>query len=133
MLILKVPVENFEKLKLSLFYDSEPLDLEVFFEPIERKLRKEEFFKNSIPTQNLNWCYFDKYEDISIYFLKNELNAMGKHSEAFSQISPQNQPNFNEKLRLWKCCTLIKKQNVTFDKILQRINYERYIISIKYN
>ena len=29
------------------------------------------------------------------------------------------------KLRLWKCCTLVKRQNLTIDKILERIRNER--------
>jgi hypothetical protein len=91
----------------------------------------------------------DKFEDVSIYYLKNEqqnelLDALSINNQTNSSPSGQNVPsnlfipkndsslfvsqkneNFNDKLRLWKCCTLVKNQNLTIEKILKRIKNER--------
>jgi hypothetical protein len=92
----------------------------------------------------------DKFEDVSIYYLKNEqqtdlletltlnnqINStiIPSQSVTCSTLSPQNDSllllpqkneNFNDKLRLWKCCTLVKDQNLTVEKILKRIKNER--------
>ena len=111
-----MPVENFENLKLSLLAGSEPPDLDYYYDSREKILKQEEFFKSNINMQNLNWSYYDKYEDISIYYYKNE------------QILQMNQRDqqFYEKLKLWKCCTLIKQQNLTLEKIMNRISNERF-------
>ena len=83
----------------------------------EKKLKKEEFFKSNLNMQTLNWSYFDKYEDISIYYYKNEqLQQLNQHDQI---------QQFNEKLKLWKCCTLIKVQTMTLEKIVHRIANER--------
>lgn len=42
-----------------------------------------------------------------------------------SLFIPQKNESFNDKLKLWKCCTLIKQQNITLEKILNRIKNER--------
>lgn len=115
----KVPIENFEKLKLSLLIDSEPYDLEHYYDVKDKKLKKEDFFKGNLNAQHFYWFYYDKYEDISIYYFKNE------QSMQFNQAQEQINQHFNEKLKLWKCCTLIKQQNINLEKILQRISHER--------
>ena len=98
----------------------------------------------------------DKFEDVSIYYLKNEqqnellettivsnqINATGLSSANPNLIATSNlvnpkidqslyvsqkNENFNDKLRLWKCCTLVKHHNLTLEKILNRIKNERYI------
>jgi hypothetical protein len=115
----------------------------------------------------------DKYEDVSIYFFKNENLSQPQHQSSQSTsayLSPSslssgaatsttsspssstnnlqasvlsssnvsslaslmpplllaNSENLNHKLKLWKCCTLIKQPNLTFEKILNRIKNERY-------
>ncbi len=145
----KVPFENFDKLKLSVSFGSEPYSLDYFYDVSGRKLKRVEFFTNNVNIQNAFWFYMDKFEDVSIYYLKNEqqnelLDALSITNQANSSPSGQNVPsnlfipkndsslfvsqkneNFNDKLRLWKCCTLVKNQNLTIEKILKRIKNER--------
>ena len=100
---------------------SEPPDLDYYYDTREKTLKKEEFFKSKLNIQNLNWCYYDKYEDISLYYYKNEQPLQ------MNQNQRDQSQQFNEKLRLWKCCTLIKQQNVTLEKIIHRIANERFL------
>jgi hypothetical protein len=95
--------------------------LEYYYDTKEKKLKKEDFFKTNLNMQKLYWSYYDKYEDISIYYYKNEQLQQLNQQHQHDQIQ-----QFNEKLKLWKCCTLIKQQNVTLEKILQRIANERF-------
>ena len=44
-----------------------------------------------------------------------------------TMLTPLRFENFNNKLKLWKCCTLVKKQSLTLDKILSRIKTERFL------
>jgi hypothetical protein len=125
LLFLKVPVENFEKLKLSLLVGSEPPDLEYYYDSTQKILKQEEFFKSNLSIQNLNWSYYDKYEDISIYYYKNE--------QIFKMNNQQRDQQFYEKLKLWKCCTLIKQQNLTLEKIMNRISNERFAFFLQYS
>ena len=169
---LKVPFENFDKLKLAVSFGSEPYNLEYLYDMKGRKLKKVEFFTSNINIQNAFWFYLDKFEDVSIYFLKNEqqkeqliegmptavtqipttsivscsitpnttnqinanlptqtsltVNNNNINCETISNLYvPQKSENFNDKLRLWKCCTLVKHHSLTLDKILNRIKNER--------
>lgn len=165
----KVPVENFEKLRLSVSFGSEPHNLDYFYDKETKCIKRTEFFTNNIKIDKINWFYFDKFEDVSIYYFKNDIlfqsllknvesviSGSGIQSsistnrsvanslsiqinestpvllvpETFESIqssfafSQQNE-SFNDKLKLWKCCTLIKSQNLTIEKILTRIKDER--------
>lgn len=40
---------------------------------------------------------------------------------------PSKFETFSEKLKLWKCCTLIKQKNISLEKILTRIKSERHL------
>lgn len=42
-----------------------------------------------------------------------------------SLFIPQKNESFNDKLKLWKCCTLVKHPALTLEKIVHRIKYER--------
>jgi len=151
MLLKKVPFENFDKLKLSVSFGSEPYSLDYFYDVPGRKLKKADFFTNNVNIQNAFWFYMDKFEDVSIYYLKNEqqnelLETLNTNNQTNSTLTPisqnalnnnlipqndsslflfQKNENFNDKLRLWKCCTLVKNQNLTIEKILKRIKNER--------
>lgn len=118
----------------------------------------------------------DKFEDVTVYFSKNENSNELKHQQEelialpelsinetssativptmnetpnsptmlstnipnsisnsivtstnFLTLMPQKFETFNDKLKLWKCCTLIKHQNLTLEKILNRIKNERHL------
>ncbi|RNA25411.1 stAR-related lipid transfer 13 isoform X2, partial [Brachionus plicatilis] len=167
--LFTVPVENFEKLKLSVSFGSEPHNLEYFYDKEAKSIKRAEFFSNNIKIDKTNWFYFDKFEDVSIYYFKNDIlfqsllkNVESSTSnsgiqlpvspnrtvttavtiqindstsnflepETFESVQssfaiPQQNESFNDKLKLWKCCTLIKSQNLTFEKILTKIKDER--------
>jgi hypothetical protein len=157
--LFTVPIENFEKLKLSVVLGSEPHSLDGLYDWETRTLRKQEFFTSLVNVDKSFWSYFDKYEDVSIYYFRNEyqqqiiktatsssnLNnssslsasttaaqaqqhfSMTPASFASSLFIPQTNECFNDKLKLWKCCTLIKKPNLTLEKILQRLKSERFL------
>ena len=135
---------------MSVSFGSEPYGLDYFYDVPGRKLKRVDFFTNSVNIQNAFWFYMDKFEDVSIYYLKNEQQTdlletltlnnqisstiIPNQSVPCSTLSPQNDSflllsqkneNFNDKLRLWKCCTLVKDQNLTVEKILKRIKNER--------
>lgn len=184
----QVPIENFEKLRLSIC-GSEPHSLDSLYDLESRKLKKFEFFAGNVNIDKTFWSYFDKFDDVSIYYFKNEYqqqlllnksasnsnltnsssvststinnppssnqssqqqqqqpyyvssNMMGStpnqpslsvSSTSYPTISsslfiPQANECFSEKLKLWKCCTLVKKPNLTLEKILNRIKKERYL------
>jgi hypothetical protein len=172
--LFTVPVENFEKLRLSSVFGSEPHLLDNLYDLEQKKLKKVDFFANNVQIDKTYWSYFDKYEDVSIYYFKNDSmssfnNNKSIASTATNLISISEQPStqttttttttsgalnittnnsalhtastsyssslfmpqanecFNDKLKLWKCCTLIKKPNLTLDKIMNRIKNERYL------
>ncbi len=153
------------------------------------KIKKAEFFTSNINIEKTYWFYLDKFEDVSIYYFKNEYiqqqqkqlfqasatsltaketampasssntnnfaSSQANSNHHFKQRSsiissvdqeltnlneihlafnipnesgfylPQKNESFNNKLKLWKCCTLIKHQNITVEKILNRIKNER--------
>jgi hypothetical protein len=170
--LFTVPVENFEKLRLSVVLGSEPHNLDSLYDPESRRLKKAEFFASNVNIDKSFWSYFDKYEDVSIYYFKSEYQqqviktagsnanlsgagsshlAAGPNSNnsnasagggnvapgatrphsmnpaAFQAclFIPQTNECFNDKLKLWKCCTLVKKPNLTLEKILTRLKSER--------
>jgi hypothetical protein len=189
--------------------------LEFLYDLDKQKIKKVEFFTSNINIEKTYWFYLDKYEDVSIYYFKNEYiqqqqkisqssNTSVKQSDQSAIVStnsysnqnssaatisssnsnnlnfststntsssasssttqsqsknkssaisasdmqdinllneinltfntsidsclylPQKNENFNTKLKLWKCCTLIKHQNITVEKILNRLKNERY-------
>ncbi len=59
--------------------------------------------------------------------LLNEINLTFNTSIDSCLYLPQKNENFNNKLKLWKCCTLIKHQNITLEKILNRLKNERQL------
>ncbi len=114
-----MPVEIFEKLKMQLSYDSEPYDLEYFYDKANKKLKNEDFFESHTGVKSSSWTLLDTYlSDISIFYSKNEMSNTTT-SNSYSQQQT------HEKLKLWKCCTLIKNQNLTLESIQQRIANER--------
>ena len=184
--LFTVPIENFEKLKLSVSFGSEPHNLDYVYDSQQHKIKKVEFFTNNVNIQKTFWFYLDKYEDVSIYYFKNEyvqqqheqllltttnleaqaqsIQSSNMNSSTPSVLStitsaaanttltsakvaiqmtnppnpvadaasvssslfmPQKNENFNDKLKLWKCCTLVKHQNLTLQKIINRIKNER--------
>lgn len=177
--LFNVPVENFEKFKLT-FSNSDPLSLDSYYDLKNRSLKKADFFVNNIKLDKNYWYYMDKFEDVSIYFCKNENSNETKQDDAimlpeltlhsntnqnllpvgdaslgqanethyaysnaglphsisstivtstnFLTLMPQKFETFSDKLKLWKCCTLIKQKNVTLEKIVNRIKNERYLI-----
>ena len=218
-------MENFEKLKLSATYGSEPHQLDYLYDMQIHKIKRVEFFTSNVTIDKTHWFYLDKYEDVSIYYFKsesaNELAAMNtsltnltqlassstitnpnpiilqsstgiavaalveptstssvqstcpsgtgslfkvkstssmeesnnsqqqhssssvvvtattpsrttSHTPASTSISAslfmqQKNESFNDKLKLWKCCTLVKHPGLTLDKIVHRIKYERQL------
>ncbi|CAF0915176.1 unnamed protein product [Brachionus calyciflorus] len=177
--LFTVPVENFEKLKLSVSYGSEPYNLDYFYDLEKKIMKRIEFFTNNVKIEKINWFYFDKFEDVSIYYFKNDFfsqsllknissNTNSSHQthstinnshnqttsnntttisspvsiqitcseismpEAYESVQSsflihQKNESFNDKLKLWKCCTLVKHQNLTLEKILTRIKDERFL------
>ena len=210
--LFTVPIENFEKLKLSVSFGSEPHNLDNLYDLESHKLKKVDFFANNVNIDKTYWSYFDKYEDVSIYYFKIEpqqqlikttsntnlantsatpnqqsfvtastgtplssLNSLISTTNSSSQtffissnlmatvtsagaaasasilspataasnassatrtsnnnstntlFIPQTNECFNDKLKLWKCCTLIKKPNLTLEKILSRLKSERFL------
>lgn len=193
--LFTVPAENFEKLKLSVSYGSEPCTLEYLYDLDLRQIKKAEFFTSNINIEKTYWFYLDKYEDVSIYYFKNEYiqqqqklaqssntnlklsyssqelvvnnlehqhrssttglmsqsntqatNVKNKSSLVNTEVQehktnvndvsqilnevyylPQKNECFNNKLKLWKCCTLVKHHNITVEKILNRIKNERHL------
>ena len=178
-------MENFEKLKLSVSIGSEPNDLDYFYDLNSKQLKRPEFFLSNINIDKTFWCYLDKYEDVSIYFYRNEYpliqpqsntsstltnnmgHSMSNIASTAASISVNNNPqsnlisiqqlnphslsannhyqnsnnsanlfasqkfeNFNDKLKLWKCVTLIKHPNIKLEKILNRIKNERFKLLI---
>ena len=123
-------------------------------------MRKAEFFNTKFNIEKTFWTYQDKFEDVSIYFCKDDNPGQSSSTNQFqsyvsmppvSMNSPVagNSPNdtllalsegcitltaavvprpdsFYNKLKLWKCCTLVKTPNLTLEKILNRIKNERY-------
>jgi hypothetical protein len=185
--LFTVPSESFEKLNLhsNELLNTEPHNLEYFYDRELKKLKIQEFFQSNVKIDKTYWSYQDKFEDVSIYFCKNDtpdqqmfnlifpqsknsiqlqslINPISQNSISNTQQSSNNNhnlpigqgsiaslagsssiitattamlipsklENFVNKLKLWKCCTLIKKQNLTLEKILNRIRNERFIYLI---
>lgn len=212
-------MENFEKLKLSATYGSEPHQLDYLYDMQAHKIKRIEFFTSNVTIDKTHWFYSDRYEDVSIYYFKSEsanelvmnssltnLHQLGQQQQptsgaavvsastsnpttttaniqsgtttqassnealsgggnggiltkiksinsidetspsggtsnhntttnastpgTSSSISaslfiPQKNESFNDKLKLWKCCTLVKHPALTLEKIVHRIKYER--------
>jgi hypothetical protein len=122
MMTIKVPVESFERLKLSLLFESEPHDLDYYYDAEEEKLKTEDFFKCWSNIKSANWTFIGAYlADVSIFYCKNEMLVKLNPEETVEIIRNQ----CHEKLRLWKCCAIVKNQNATLESIQQRISNER--------
>lgn len=206
-------MENFEKLKLSATYGSEPHQLDYLYDMQTRNIKRAEFFTSNVNIDKTHWFYLDKYEDVSIYYFKSEgsteltvntsltnlnqsqstavagsatpsssmadasstnsgngavssANAKVRSANSIEETSPSLSPlisavpvssatlpstvtatatstaasasaslfipqkneSFNDKLKLWKCCTLVKHPGLTLEKIVHRIKYERYFL-----
>ena len=161
-----MPVESFQNIKQSTT-NSDPPSLDYYYDVNTKSLKKSDFFVANIKLDKNFWYYMDKFEDVSIYFCKEESNenkqtiddlasalpeiAFTNNSSPsqvqlqsvteqiysgsisntivtstnFLTLMPQKFETFTDKLKLWKCCTLIKQKNVTLDLILNRIKYER--------
>ena len=210
--LFTVPMENFEKLKLSATYGSEPHQLDYLYDMQVRNIKRVEFFTSNVTIDKTHWFYADKYEDVSIYYFKSEstsdlivntsLTNLSQQGTSTSTVGPTQSPspsisqqqqsettatssaplqssdqqrvqlktapsideannssinnnntstavtsnmaasisaslfiphkneNFNDKLKLWKCCTLVKHPNMTLEKIVHRIKYERFGLHI---
>jgi hypothetical protein len=157
--LFTVSIENYKTLDV---ISLELYDIEHFYDFNEHKLKKNEFFKNDIDIEKIYWLYYDKYEDVSIYFFKNDYSTKDasaitttvvqqhqshskEHRLSFkidkkmtSNLDPKflknpnsvflssNCESFSNNLKLWKCCTLVKHTNLSLEKILARIKYERF-------
>lgn len=89
--LFQVPIENFEKLKLSASYGSEPHNLDYLYDLSTNKIKRVEFFTNRVDIEKTYWYYFDKYEDVSIYYFKNEYQTkLNLHTTSMNNLSNQN-------------------------------------------
>jgi len=165
--------ENFEKTIYQSRETPETPKLDYFYNSKKKELLNTEFFTTKFNSDNIFWIYQDKFEDVSIYFSKNDQPSSSqpkpqqpqqlqtnKNSNTANPISsnklqsytpvPFNIPSqvsipvaagcvsltsvlvpkpecFYNKLKLWKCCTLVKTPNLTIEKIVNRIKNERHI------
>ncbi len=161
-----MPFENFQNIK-HITTNSDPPSLDYYYDINTKSLNKSDFFAVNLKMDKNFWHYMDKFEDVSIYFCKEENNenkqtndditsvlpdlAFVNNSSSpdvqlqsvteqiysgsisntivtstnFLTLMPQKFETFTDKLKIWKCCTLIKHKNVTLDQILNRIKYER--------
>jgi hypothetical protein len=126
--------------------DGSPV-LDFFYNSSRKELKNANFFTSKFSNDKIQWTYQDKFEDVSIYFCKHDQSSQtsANQTDSHSNSSVSNTQDFSEvvstltsvivskpdsfgnKLKLWKCCTLVKTQNLTLEKILSRIKNERHL------
>ena len=83
---------------------------------------------NSTHSSSANNSYSESIR--SEVFLNNQNKNVAINFDSVDEMSffnfTEKTDNFSNKLKLWKCCTLIKQANMTLEKIVNRIKNERF-------